>query len=310
MADGSFDARAGEAGPGLVKDSTSETGILEFSRSEAKLRRMKRSVRQACDAHVAATENAPAVMFTFTHRRGETPEPRDVTKVVHNLRNWCLRKLGMKSFRYVWVAELQGDRARMGDAGAVHYHVAVWVTPELKRKAAQLASRNHRFRESGVLPKPDKKRWWTKGSTERDWVRTSIKAYLSKYLSKGEDAGDFPRGLRIAGAGGFDASQRPVRSHWMLPRWMREQCTPGDRAKRATGGGFETIDGRRFASPWYVLTSGRVVRMLKRVPENMDAILADMRACADRMFTCFDPAPQYSGRLMRAAGAPGPDVPF
>lgn len=269
--------------PGLVKTSTSQTdrapdleGVIEFTAHEGRMRRMSRSVKTASKVHKSSAQDAPAAMFTLTHRPGEKPEPKDVTRFIDCLRKWVLRKWGQKTLRYVWVAELQEDRAARGDAGAVHYHVAVWLPPALKRQA----NRRPHLRDSHVLPKPDRKGWWKKGSTERDWVRKSVTAYLAKYLSKGGESG-YPKGLRVHGAGGFAAPERVTRSYLCLPTWLKEQVGPDDRCVRLPAGEWVYPDGRRepgggwvsrktgecYRSPWVLLSFGRIVRIVKRVSE-------------------------------------------
>lgn len=269
--------KSGEAA-GLVKDITSQTEDFEpvvLTRDQMRLHRMVRAVRHTCKAHAAAAgSDEAAAMFTFTCRPGRSPEPRSIINAVECIKKWASRKLGHSVTRYVWVAELQSNRARSGDRGAVHYHLVVWLPASLKRAGEFKAQRNHRWKSSMVLPKPDKKGWWKLGSTERDWVRTSAASYMGKYISKGSD-GDgyqFPTGLRSHGAGGFSTEQRTVKSHWMLPRWMREQCAPADRAKRAKGGGFETLSGERFASPYFVLWSGRTIAIVKITQANRQSV--------------------------------------
>lgn len=281
----SFSANAvdvlGAQRPGLVKTSTSQTdqapkleGVIEFTAHEGRMRRMARSVKSASRVHKESAGDQPAAMFTLTHRPGEKPEPKDVTRFVDCLRKWCMRKWGQKTLRYVWVAELQAERAAKGDAGAVHYHVAVWLPPALKRQA----NKRPHLRDSHVLPKPDRKGWWKKGSTERDWVRKSVTAYLAKYLSKGGEVG-YPKALRVHGAGGFSKPERLHRSHLCLPQWLREQVGPDDRCVRLPAGEWVRSDGHVepgggwisrktgecYRSPWVLLSVGRIVRIVKRV---------------------------------------------
>ncbi|HEY0975561.1 MAG TPA: hypothetical protein VGE57_13800 [Solimonas sp.] len=241
---------------------------------------MSQSVRASARVHRGAAKELPAAMFTLTHRVGEKPEPGDVTKFVDCLRKWALRKFKVRRLRYVWVAELQEDRAAKGDAGAVHYHVAVWLPAELKRigraKADKLRHRYARITDACSLPKPDAKGWWKKGSTERAWVRKSVNAYLAKYLSKGA-YGAMPKGLRIHGAGGFEAVQRDARAFLCLPMWLKKQVGPADRCTRLPAGVWVYPDGRRepgggwvsrltgecFRSPWRLISFGRMVRIVR-----------------------------------------------
>lgn len=290
--------RATAASPqgGAAAALAESSEILEFSSHEARMRRMSTSVRASCRIHAAAarSENVAALgaaelpaMFTLTHRPGQKPDPRDVTRFVDCVRKWVLRKFGQGHLRYVWVAELQADRALKGDEGAVHYHVCCWLPAELHRKV------RHGWKPSSVLPKPDTKRWWTKGKTERDWVQKSVTSYLSKYLSKGEASG-FPKGLRIHGAGGFNADQRASRSYLCLPAWLAKQVMPADRCVRLPAGVWTYPDGRRefgggwvsrrtgecFRSPWVLLSFGTKVRIAKRFSSEVDVAKWETKATA------------------------------
>lgn len=277
-------AVSGEAA-GLVKKGTSQTeplpptarevareqydatlaaldqDVVVIDPTEARLRRMSRTVKFAAKVHAESTD-LPSAMFTLTHRPGQTPEARDVARFIDCLKKWVLRKFGQRHLRYVWVAETQSGRAAKGDKGSVHYHVAVWLPPELKRRGEAMAARNSKLKASGVLPKPDKKGWWKKGSTERDWVRKSVRSYLSKYLSKG-DAGAFPRGLRIHGAGGFNALETIKRRHHALPSWLRKEVTPEERWGRIQGGWMSKETGEKCGSPWRCILQGACIKLVR-----------------------------------------------
>lgn len=269
------DAAAGRIG--LVKHSTSQTqasldavrgelesdsSFFEMTQHEARLGRMTRGVRSACKVHHFCSRDWAPAMFTLTHAKGEAPEKKDISKFIDALKKWMARKWKVKSMRYVWVAELQEDRARLGDSGAVHYHVCVWMPPELKR----IANSKPWLRGDGswALPKPDKKGWWKNGSSRAEWVKKSVRSYLEKYISKGSESTWFPKGLRLHGAGGFDRVERGVRSYNILPSWLRSQVHPEDRCARAPGGGWVSrLTGERFASPYFVIATGRVIKIVR-----------------------------------------------
>lgn len=277
---------------GLVGFSTSQTEppaggvvageVVEFSQSEARIRKLGVAVREVARIHAAAARAgnafAPAArelpaMFTLTHRPGQVPAPGDVTRFVDCVRKWCLRRFGWKVLRYVWVAELQAERAARGDKGAVHYHVVIWLPPELMATA----QRRRLKHLAAVLPKPDVKGWWKKGITERDWVRKNVGAYLSKYLSKGSESLAMPKGLRTYGQGGLDAEERSQRTWACAPTWLQMQTKSADRIARLPAGFWVYPDGRRepgggwfsratgecFRSPWRLLSFGRIVRIVR-----------------------------------------------
>lgn len=266
--------------PGLVKtlnksdktpslDDAAEVlgeDVIEFTDEEARKRRMASSVRTACKFHHSASkaEGLEAAFFTFTCRAGAKPKPRDISRVVECFKKWAKRAFGIR-LRYVWVAELQGERARAGDAGAVHYHLCVWLPGALKRRGLAMRERNPKWKASGVLPKPDKKKWWRLGSTHRTWVDRSVRSYMAKYLSKGDEHGRLPRGLRSHGEGGSLRSEIPERSWCRLPKWLRDQVTPGDRCARASEGGgwVSRATGTRYTSPYRVILTGRSIRVVR-----------------------------------------------
>lgn len=255
---------------GLVASiPTSQTGgFLLLDRAKVRVSRCGLRVREAAKAHEAALSDWPAAMFTMTYAPGNVPKPRDMINCVENLKKWAKRKLQVKALRYVWVAELQQGRARKGDSGAVHYHLVTWLPPELKRKGTAKARQNPRWKDSMVLPKLDTKGWWPHGMTERDWCRSSAVAYLAKYLSKGsaahEGGATFQRGMRVQAAGGFAKPERFQRAFDHLPRWWREDMTPEHRGARAPGGGIVSrLTGELVRSPWIVVTTGRLVRLIQ-----------------------------------------------
>lgn len=255
-----------------------EADAVVIDPSTTRLYKMGRSVRFAAKLHAESTDH-PSAMFTLTNRPGEVPDAKDVSRFIDNLKMWVLRKFNYRHLRYVWVAELQAGRAGKGDAGAVHYHVAVWLPAELRRKARLLEAKG--LKASGALPKPDKKGWWKKGSTERDWVRKSVRSYLSKYLSKGIEGGSFPKGLRIHGAGGFHLQQRLQRTHNGFPAWLRKETTPEQRWHRISGGWESRESGERCASPYECILQGAVVKLVKRTLENHERLNALFRARVD-----------------------------
>jgi len=263
-----------EPAPGLVNLSTSQTDPETLQESplksfdiDPKVSRLKKlafKVRQAAGMHTRSHSGWAPAMFTFTARAGQAVEANDFRDCLQNFRNWAHRKLGIRNLPYVWCAEMQENRARNGAPlrECVHYHLLVWLPPELKRKANRLEARG--LRASGALPKPDLKGWWNLGSTERDWVRKNAVAYISKYLSKGTEI-PFPKGIRLHGAGGFHAGHKQERHISSLPGWLRKQVEPTARCARAEGGGWvHRGTGEHFQSPWLAIFMGTFIRLVQR----------------------------------------------
>lgn len=247
---------------------------------KSRLARMAKMTRQALRSHKSAKPDWPVAFYTLTYRPGVKPSARHVSAFIDRARLWLLRRWKCKDFRFAWVAELQGERAKAGDEGALHYHVAIWMPPGLMMRGRMRAAKSGgQCSDAVVLPKADQRGWWPHGRTNRDWVRKSVNAYMSAYMSKG-DEGKFPKGVRIHAAGGFKAPERLVRTHFGLPKWIREQTTPADRACRAKGGGWLVRStGERLASPWVCLGvfNGRPLIVL-RTPANDAAVLGYLDA--------------------------------
>lgn len=148
-------------------------------------------------------------MITLTYRPDVTWRPEHVSAA---LKIWR-REVGPWPLRYVWVMELT-------KRGVPHYHVLVWLPPGVR------------------LEKPDQSGAWPHGWSRIEAARNAV-GYLVKYASKGTAEGQsIPRGARLFGVGGLDAARRLRRAWKMLPRYMRQECSPEDRVRRARGGGW------------------------------------------------------------------------
>jgi hypothetical protein len=169
------------------------------------------SARAMRDALASGGGGFKPVMVTPTYAAVDGWRPGHLSAYINAVKQWLLRK-GHKA-RYVFVAELQ-------ERGAVHYHI-LWFLPR------------------GLsMPKADKRGWWPHGSTRTEWARKVV-GYLAKYASKlAQKTATFPRGLRIAGAGGLDADSRTECRWWKLPAYVREVFAVSDAPARAAGGGF------------------------------------------------------------------------
>jgi len=210
---GAMPAPQGPARPGLVPSSTTRT--LEVDPLDTRLRGMAKTVKNSArclrDSLKASGAQFRMAMVCLTYADASAWRPGHLAEFFHRVKAYLSRR-GLRP-RYVWVAELQ-------QRGAVHYHVLFFLPRGL------------------TLPKPDKQGWWTHGSTEIQWARKAV-GYLAKYASKlTQKAGAFPRGLRIAGAGGLEADSRRECRWWKLPAYVRSVFSVGVDPSRAPGGGF------------------------------------------------------------------------
>lgn len=183
-------------------------------RHEARLKRMRRTVRTAAELHRDEAQvggrRYKAAMVTLTYAPEVEWLAGQITAFVRAVRAYLARR--RLACRFVWVLELT-------KAGRPHYHVLFWLPKGL------------------TLPKPDRRGWWPHGSTRIEWARSPV-GYLAKYTSKGADEGELPKGARLAGVGGLSREARIERTWRLLPAWVREVFGRDDRPIRAPGGGW------------------------------------------------------------------------
>jgi len=168
-------------------------------------------------------------MVTPTYRPGVDWSAGHMAQLTKRVSAWGQRQ-GYR-LPYVWVAELTA-------AGVVHFHLLVWVPVRL------------------MLPCADRQGWWPHGMTNVLPVKHAI-GYAAKYASKlQQKVGQFPRGLRLHGAGGLDLARRRVRSWMMLPAWAKSQFVRGEGIRRVSGGFLSLVTGALVASPYFVFAHG------------------------------------------------------
>lgn len=186
---------------------------------ERRIRRMRRGVVTSGELH-RDMGRAVVAMITLTYRPDVAWRPEHISAALQNWR----RELGGRPLRYVWVMELT-------KRGVPHYHVLVWLPGGAR------------------LEKPDQSGAWPHGWSRIELARNAV-GYLVKYATKGTDGYSIPRGARLFGVGGLDAARRRVRSWHMLPRYVRTQCSPSDRVRRARGGGWLSPVSGEFWRAW------------------------------------------------------------
>ena len=199
-----------------------------FDKRLQRLRRLRRSIGTAGDSiaqRPTSGHRIVPVMVTLTYAQAWLWEPRQVSRLVADVRQYCERNHDFKP-SHVWVMELQ-------QRGAPHYHVVFWLRADI------------------TLPKPDKAGWWPWGFTRIEAARKPV-GYLLKYVSKLEtkDGHGFPPSARIHGRGGLSQGESRLVAWWVLPRYQRVRCTPDDRATRARGGGWVSRESGEWWPPW------------------------------------------------------------
>jgi hypothetical protein len=139
-------------------------------------------------------------------------------------------------FRYLWCLEL--TKARVP-----HYHILIRIPHGLS------------------LPKPDKRGWWTHGSTNIQRARKAV-GYVAKYASKFTSAlcAALPKGFRTHGVGGLNSESSRVLRWWKSPLDAREALGVLADIRKLVGGYADRVSGVFWPSPWHVLLTrdGRV----------------------------------------------------
>ena len=185
----------------------------------------------AGDAHRdrAHRELLTAWFITLTYAPENRWHPRHISDYFRELRRWHGDRM-----RYVWVAEIQTKRmARSGESAAhcLHYHLVLWLPRERR------------------VPKPDRSGMWKHGMSQVEQARQPV-GYLLKYASKAGEGTQLPRGARLCGAGGLERDGRLHVRWWLLPRYIRTQCTWDDNVHRRRGGGWVSMTTGQWWPPW------------------------------------------------------------
>lgn len=192
----------------------------ETDKHRTRLMRMRRSVgftarAIGATAHERGMRHGYVAMVTLTYDAQHDWEAMHISRALDRCRLWH-KEQGVP-MRYVWVGELQ-------TRGALHYHLAFWMPHGV------------------VQPKWDDAGWWPHGMSRGETARDAV-SYLLKYLSKGTDTSQLPKGARMHGAGGVDHCLRRARRWLGLPAWVQSRSDIHDDWRRAVGGGWADPDG-------------------------------------------------------------------
>jgi hypothetical protein len=217
-----------------IVETLADQGGFVLDSQGLRLAKLRMNVGFSARAHAVSEKRAhreQAIMVTMTYAGDNSAWRPDHLKTATDLfRKWCKRR--RLACRYVWVAELQ-------KRGVIHYHLIAWLP---------LAVR---------MPKWDRAGWWPHGMTKTEVARNAV-PYILKYLSKdaSKTFGDFPRGARLYGIGGLDASLRRARSWLNRPSFVQGNGSIDDPWKRAKGGGWVDPDGVLWASEFRMVVAG------------------------------------------------------
>ena len=196
---------------------------------------MRKSLLTGARLHVEESERLgfrPGwwALVTLTYRPDVEWSPLQIASFVKRLREWCKRR--MIEARYLWCLELT-------KAGKTHYHLLV------------------RLPRGVMLPKPDKRGWWTLGMSRIEKARNAI-GYMAKYASKGtaDAMVEMPNGARLHGVGGLSIESKRELRWWRAPKFVRDAFGPFADLRKARGGYVDAISGEFFVSPWRVTVDG------------------------------------------------------
>ncbi|MBS0443320.1 MAG: hypothetical protein JSR38_15310 [Proteobacteria bacterium] len=226
-----------------------EVGAFPLDREARRLSQLRMHVGFAARAHAVSEKGQRSDvpwMVTLTYAGDNSDwRPDHIKAALQAVRKWAQRR--SFALRYVWVAELQ-------KRGVIHYHICIWLPRGVR------------------MPKWDTRGWWTHGMSNRIVARHAT-AYLMKYLSKGTDYGQLPRGARAYGVGGLDHSLRRARRWLRLPAFVQGNSSVWDKWQRVRGGGWASPAGEHLPSEFrLVLVAG--VRCVQRVARHALSIAA------------------------------------
>ena len=220
---------------GLVPYKTNRISFFESSDltvelspsacADRRVRRLKRAVWASGHLHGLA-ENGfrPGVPWfvTLTYADANGWRANHLSKAVEGFSNWC--KSRDVSCRYSWVGEIQPKRLETTGDAAVHYHLIAWLPVGVRMPCWDRRTVTKRgFKRAA---------FWSHGMTQRAIALSGV-GYLMKYLSKLGELTRFPKGLRLYGIGGLNATGRSIRSWFNFPQWVKNSYGVGDVVRSA-----------------------------------------------------------------------------
>ncbi|MFZ7321240.1 rolling circle replication-associated protein [Comamonas jiangduensis] len=200
--------------------------VKKIETSAASLKKRVRICRKKLKAvtkehrRIAKAKGLFAVAATLTFAKESDFCAKHITRFLSCLRS-KLKRQGHQLL-YAWVLER---------AGALHYHLALWLPRGFKLDSAELA------------------KWWPWGSTWNEACR-KVSAWIH-YISKRNCKKDLPKGARAFGCGGLDAQGKQTTQYAMFPRWLKAAVPPSAKVKRVAKVGWINMEtGEVYESPW------------------------------------------------------------
>ena len=228
--------------------------------AERRIADLKRAVWASGHLHLLV-ENGfrPAVPWfvTLTYANADDWKPNQLTAAARAFRDWC-KSRGV-ACRYTWVAEIQPQRLMKTGEAAVHYHLLAWLPVGVRMPCWDRRTVTKR----GFKRAP----FWVHGMTRRDLAKSGV-GYLMKYLSKLGEFTIFPKGLRLYGIGGLNATGRSVRAWYNLPEWVKRSYGVGE-VTRSAGRLVVRVTGELLEPAFSVLKvpGALVLRALRELPK-------------------------------------------
>jgi hypothetical protein len=228
--------------------------------ADRRINRLRRSVWASGHCHGFAEKGfRPAVPWfvTLTYAIADDWKPNQMTAATKAFKNWCRGRHVL--CRYTWVAEIQTHRLLKTGEAAVHYHLLAWLPVGVKMPMWD--------RCTVTLAGAERAAFWSHGMSQTEVARSGV-GYLMKYLSKLGELSRFPKGLRLYGIGGLNATGRSVRAWFNLPQWVKNSYGVGDVCRRA-GGYVVRATGEILEAAFSVrlVPGALVLRALRELPE-------------------------------------------
>lgn len=200
--------------------------VKKIETSAASLKKRVRICRKKLKAvtkehrRIAKAKGLFAVAATLTYAKESDFCAKHITRFLNCLRSKLKRK--GHQLLYAWVLER---------AGALHYHLALWLPRGFKLNCTELA------------------KWWPWGSTWNEACR-KVSAWIH-YISKRNCKTNLPTGARAFGCGGLDEQAKEAVQQAMFPRWLKALLPPNAKVKRVPKVGWLDMGtGEVYESPW------------------------------------------------------------
>ncbi|WP_459199255.1 rolling circle replication-associated protein [Ralstonia pseudosolanacearum] len=209
------------------KIETSATRSSKKRRSKARKRILQAVEEQRRFAMAAGLR---AVALTLTFANDASFASRHISTFLACVRQ-ALKRRGHQ-LPYAWVLE-RGAR--------LHYHLMLWLPRDFSLDRERL------------------KKWWPWGST---WIERCMSAKAwGRYMAKFSGMPFLPKGARVFGYGGLDASGKAAVQRVALPQWLRALVPLNARIRAFPSGGWVDADtGEHYRSPYLWTPRGCVLR--------------------------------------------------